>query len=97
MTNTELWVTAAAHIICWVTSVWLLIYSGRVEVVQNPAREKALVTLGMYGMIFAGVIGLLYVANSQEVTRFALICMAVSTGLAFYTAGIVASVIDDRG
>lgn len=97
MTNAELWGTAIAHIICWVTSVWLLIYSGRVEVVQNPTREKALVTLGMFGMLFAGAIGMLYVANSQEVTRFALICMAVSTGLAFYTAGIVASVIDDRG
>ncbi len=97
MTNAELWCTAIAHIICWATSVGLLIYSGRRDVVQNPDREKALVTLGMFGMIFAGVIGLLYVANSQEVTRFALISMAVSTGLAFYSAGIVASVIDDLG
>ena len=97
MTNAELWGTAIAHIICWVTSVGLLIYSGRRDVVQNPAREKALITLGMYGMLIAGVIGLLYVANSQEVTRFALICMAVSTGLACYSAGIVASIIGNRG
>ncbi len=95
MTNAELWGTAIAHIICWVTSIGLLIYSGHRQVMQDPAREKALITLGMYGMLIAGVVGLLYVANSQEVARFALVSMAVSTGLAFYTAGIVASVIDD--
>ena len=75
----------------WLGSLW-------VRLSRCPTqREKAQVTLSMFGMIFAGAIGLLYVANSQEVTRFALNSMALSTGLAFYAAGIVASVIDDRG
>ena len=90
MTNAELlWSMFVVHILAWFAV-------GKVVAMSNAARD-AQVTLSMFGMTFAGAIGLLYVANSQEVTRFALNSMALSTGLAFYAAGIVASVIDDRG
>lgn len=97
MTNADLWIATIAHIVCWASAILLIFFCDHDVMKNTPERTKFMAYAGVYMLIAAGVVGLVYLIHSEGVREVAIVFMSVSIGLAFFMSGIVAVLLDDLG